>query len=77
MKLHFFQELLVLDQEFDHGIRDLQRMEKVRFFQNELIRYARANVESAHVDTNREFFDNFGGIVESDAVWAYKLVGLL
>jgi hypothetical protein len=39
---------------------------------SEIIRYARADVESARVDANREFFDNFDDIVESDAVWAYK-----
>jgi hypothetical protein len=29
-------------------------------------------MESARVDANREFFDNFDEIVEDDAVWAYK-----
>jgi hypothetical protein len=47
-------------------------MEKVRLFHSDIVRYARADVESARVDANREFFDNFDEIVEDDAVWAYK-----
>ncbi len=31
-------------------------------------RWARADVESARVAANREFFDNFDEIVENDAV---------
>ncbi len=57
---------------FERVIHGLQRLEKVRFFNSEIIRYARADVESARVDANREFFDNFDDIVEKDAVWAYK-----
>lgn len=72
MKLHLFQELIELNQAFDRVLRGLQRMEKVRFFHNDIIRYARAEVESARVDANREFFDNFDPIVESDARWAYQ-----
>ena len=45
MKLHLLQELIELNQAFDHVLRGLQRMEKTRFFQDELIRYARAEVE--------------------------------
>jgi hypothetical protein len=47
-------------------------MEKVKLYHSDIIRYARADVESARVDANREFFDNFDEIVEDDAVWAYK-----
>ena len=72
MKLHLFQELIELNQAFDRVLRGLQRMEKVRFFHNDIIRYARAEVESARVDANREFFDNFDPIVENDARWAYQ-----
>ena len=71
MKLHLFQELIELNQAFDHVLRGLQRMEKTHFFQDELIRYARAEVEGARVDANREFFDKFDRIVEDDARWAY------
>src|SRR5260370_33166409 len=53
-------------------IQGLQRMEKVRLFHSDIVRYARADVESARVDANREFFDNFDEIVEDDAVWGYK-----
>jgi hypothetical protein len=28
MKIHLFQELLALNQEFDHVLRDLERLEK-------------------------------------------------
>jgi hypothetical protein len=47
-------------------------MEKVGHFQRDLIRYARADVEIARVDANREFFDNFEALVEDDASWAYR-----
>jgi hypothetical protein len=47
-------------------------MERVRHFQSDLIRYARADVETARVDANREFFDNFEVMVEDDASWAYE-----
>jgi hypothetical protein len=54
-ELHLFQELIELNQAFDHVLRGLQRMEKTRFFQDKLIHYIRAEVEGARVD-NREFF---------------------
>jgi hypothetical protein len=72
MNLRLFQELMDLNLAFEQVIHGLQRLEKVRLFNGEIIRYARADVESARVDANREFFDNFDDIVESDAVWAYK-----
>jgi hypothetical protein len=61
-----------LNLAFEQVIHGLQRLEKVRLFNGEIIRYARADVESARVDANREFFDNFDDIVENDARWAYK-----
>lgn len=72
MNLRLFQELMELNLAFEQVIRDLQRMEKVKLYHSDIIRYARADVESARVDANREFFDNFDEIVEDDAVWAYK-----
>jgi len=72
MNLRLFQELTELNTAFEHVIQGLQRMEKVKFYHSDIIRYARADVESARVDANREFFDNFDEIVENDAVWAYK-----
>jgi hypothetical protein len=72
MKLALFQELLNLNQAFEEVMRGLERMEKVRFFQNDMIRRARAEVETARVDANREFFDNFADVVEDDALWAYQ-----
>lgn len=72
MNLRLFQELMELNLAFEQVIRGLQRMEKVKLYHSDIIRYARADVESARVDANREFFDNFDEIVEDDAVWAYK-----
>jgi hypothetical protein len=72
MNLRLFQELMDLNLAFEQVINGLQHLEKVRLFNGEIIRYARADVESARVDANREFFDNFDDIVENDAVWAYK-----
>jgi hypothetical protein len=61
-----------LNRAFEEVIRGLARMEKVAHFQRDLIRYARADVETARVDANREFFDNFETLVEDDASWAYR-----
>src|SRR5258708_11433958 len=74
MKLHLFQELLALNEEFDHFIRALERMENVPTYRSEMIRWARAHVESAQVDANRQFFDEFDAIVENDALAAYKFL---
>jgi len=72
MNLRLFQDLMELNLAFEQVLQRLQRMEKMRLFHSDTIRYARADVESARVDANREFFDNFDDIVENDAVWAYK-----
>jgi hypothetical protein len=72
MKLHLFHELLDLNQAFENVVRGLDRLEKVGLFDKEQLRYSRAEVESARVDANREFFDKFGDLVEKDARWAYK-----
>ena len=72
MKLDLFRELADLNGAFEQVIRGLERMEKVGHFQRDLIRYARADVETARVDANREFFDNFELLVEDDASWAYR-----
>lgn len=61
-----------LNLAFEQVIHGLQHMEKVKLFHSDIVRYARADVESARVDANREFFDNFDDTVENDAVWAYK-----
>lgn len=72
MKLHLLQELLDLNQAFENVVRGLERMEDGKLFDNEQLRYTRAEVEGARVDANREFFDKFDEIVERDAEWAYK-----
>jgi hypothetical protein len=72
MNLHLFQELMELNLAFEQVIQGLQRMEKVKLYHSDIVHYARADVESARVDANREFFDNFDENVENDAVWAYK-----
>jgi hypothetical protein len=61
-----------LNQAFEQVLRGLESMEKVSLFHSEELRYARAEVESARVQANREFFDQFDEIVEKGAVWAYK-----
>lgn len=71
MKLALFQEVLDLNRAFEEVLRGLERMERVRYFHSELVRRARADVETARVDANREFFDNFDAMVEDDASWAY------
>jgi len=72
MKLALFQQILELNQLFDRLTAGLGRLESVSFFQRDLIQYARSDVEIARVYANREFFDNFGKIVEDDAKWAYR-----
>jgi hypothetical protein len=72
VKLALFQELVELNQAFDHVLQGLGHMERVGLFQRDIVRYARAEVESARVDANREFFDKFDQIVEQDARWAYQ-----
>jgi hypothetical protein len=72
VKLILLQELVALNQAFENVIHGLERMEKVTLFDREQLRYSRAEVESARVDANREFFDKFGEIVEKDAEWAHK-----
>jgi hypothetical protein len=72
MKLAPFQELLGLNLAFEQVMRGLQRLERLRAFNREQIRGARAEVETARVDVNREFFDSFEALVEDDASWAYR-----
>jgi len=72
VKLYLMQELLNLNQAFENVVRGLERMEKLTLFDKEQLRYSRAEVESARVDANREFFDKFEEIIEKDAEWAYK-----
>jgi hypothetical protein len=72
VKLNLLQELLTLNQAFENVICGLERMEKATLFDKDQLRYSRAEVESARVDANREFFDKFEEIVEKDAEWAYK-----
>jgi len=72
VKLNLLERLLDLSQAFENVIRGLERMERVKLFDKDQLRYSRAEVENARVDANREFFDKFGEIVEKDAAWAYK-----
>src|SRR5580700_4240377 len=72
MKLALFREVLDLNRAFEHVMRGLTKLEKVRAFSTEQMRRVRAEVETARVDANREFFDNFDAMVEDDASWAYK-----
>ena len=74
MKIHLFQELLALNVEFGHVIHALERMEQEPTYKKEMIRWAKAHVESAQVEANRQFFDEFDAIVENDAIEAYKFL---
>jgi len=72
MKLLLFQQILELNQSFQQLIDGLLKLESVSFFQRDLVRHARSDVEIARIYANREFFDNFDKIVEDDAKWAYR-----
>jgi hypothetical protein len=47
MKIRLFQELLALFEEFGHVIHGLEHMEKEPTYKKEMIRWAKADVESA------------------------------
>lgn len=72
MKLQLLQELLDLNQAFESVVRGLERMEKLRLFNKEDLRYTRAEIETARADTNRDFIDKLGEIVEKDSTLAYE-----
>jgi hypothetical protein len=74
MKIHLFQELLALNEEFGHVINGLERMEKGPTYKKEMIRWAKAHVQSAQVEANRQFFDEFDAIVENDAIGVYRFL---
>ncbi len=74
MKIHLFQELLALNEEFGHVIHGLERMEQEPTYKKEMIRWTKAHVESAQVEANRQFFDEFDAIVENDAIAVYKFL---
>ena len=73
MKLHLLQQVLDLNQAFENVIRGLERMETLRLFNKEDLRYTRAEIETARADTNREFIDKLGEIVEKDSTLAYEV----
>jgi hypothetical protein len=73
VKLHLLQLLLDLNQAFENVVRGLERIEKLRLFNKEDLRYTRAEIESARADTNREFIDKLGEIVEKDSTLAYEV----
>lgn len=49
-------------------------MEREPTYKKEMIRWAKAHVEGAQVEANRQFFDEFDAIVENDAIGAYKFL---
>jgi hypothetical protein len=63
---HLLQQLLDLNQAFENVVSGLERMEKLRLFDKEDLRYTRA-------DTNRDFIDKLGEIVEKDSTLAYEV----
>ena len=54
MKLQLFQQILELNQSFDHFIANLTSLESVRFFQRDVIRHAHSDVEIAWAYANRD-----------------------
>jgi hypothetical protein len=74
MKIDLFQELLALNEEFGHVIHGLERMEQEPTYKKKMIRWAKAHAQSAQVEANRQFFDEFDAIVENDAIGAYKFL---
>jgi hypothetical protein len=74
MKVHLFQQLLALNEEFGHVIHGLERMKQEPTYKQEMIRWAKAHVQSAQVEANRPFFDEFDAIVENDALGAYQFL---
>jgi hypothetical protein len=72
VKLHLMQQLFDLNQAFENVLFGLERMEKAALFDKDQVRYARAEVEGARADANREFLDKFGEIVDKDGAWADK-----
>ncbi|HXN26027.1 MAG TPA: hypothetical protein VN902_02820 [Candidatus Acidoferrales bacterium] len=74
MKIHLFQELLALNEEFGHVMHGLERMEQEPAHKREMIRGAEALVGSAHADANRQFFEQFDAIVKNDALEGPKLL---
>ena len=55
MRLHLLERLLELNQAFENVVRGLERMEKLRLFNKEDLRYTRAEIESARADTQRSY----------------------
>lgn len=74
MKIHLFQQLLALNEEFGHVIQGLDRVELEPTYKKEMIRWAKVHVERAQVEANRQLFDEFDAIVENDAIEAYKFL---
>jgi hypothetical protein len=74
MKIRHFQELLALNEEFGHVIHGLERMEQEPTYKKEMNRWATAHVQSAQVEANRHFLDEFDAIVENDAIEAHKFL---
>jgi hypothetical protein len=74
MKIRLFQELLAFNEECGHVIHGVEHMEKEPTYKKEMNRWAKAHVESAQVEPNRQFFDEFDAVVENDAIGAYKFL---
>ena len=74
MKMHLFHELLALNEEFGHVIRGLEQMEQELTYKEEMIRCAKAHVQSAQVEANRQFFEEFDAMLENDEIGAYKFL---
>ncbi len=72
MKLDLFEQIVEINPSLDRLMAGLENLASVPFFQPDLIRHARSDVEMARMYADREFFDNFDAIAETDAKWAYR-----
>jgi hypothetical protein len=74
MKVHPFQGLLATNEEFGQVIHGLERRERAPTYNKERSRWAKAHVEGAQVEANRQFFDEFDAMIENNAIEAYKFL---
>jgi hypothetical protein len=49
-------------------------MEQEPTYKKEMIRWAKAHLESAQVEANRQLFEEFDAIVENEAIGAYRFL---
>jgi hypothetical protein len=65
MRVRLFRELLAINGEFKYLTLGLEFMEKETTYPSEKIRTTNSHLQSAQIETNRQFFDQFDEIVEN------------